>query len=111
MTRRAIARLTGRLLFLVVVAFGVILLLGLGHRAHRPVNPPLSQAEATNERSFEGMERGRGEYQDLVILAFSGGGTRAAAFAYGVLETLRDIEVSSSSGRKTTLLDEVDVIS
>jgi NTE family protein len=110
MTRRAIGRLIGKLLFLVVVAFAVILLLGLGHRAHRPVNPPLSQAQATNERSFEGMERGRGEYEDLVVLAFSGGGTRAAAFAYGVLETLRDVEVTAPSGRNARLLDEVDVI-
>ncbi len=56
------------------------------------------------------MERGRGEHEDLVILAFSGGGTRAAAFAYGVLEALRDIEVTTSTGGKTRLLDEVDVI-
>jgi len=56
------------------------------------------------------MEWNRGEHEDLVILAFSGGGTRAAAFSYGVLEALRDIEVTSSSGRKTRMLDEVDVI-
>jgi NTE family protein len=56
------------------------------------------------------MERGRGAHDDLVILAFSGGGTRAAAFAYGVLEALRDIEVTSAGGGKTRLLDEVDVI-
>jgi NTE family protein len=56
------------------------------------------------------MERGRGEREDLVILAFSGGGTRAAAFSYGVLETLRDIEVTTTSGRKTRLIDEVDLI-
>jgi NTE family protein len=56
------------------------------------------------------MEANRGEQEDLVILAFSGGGTRAAAFSYGVLEALRDIEVTTSSGRKTRLLDEVDVI-
>lgn len=57
------------------------------------------------------MERwGRGEHDDLIILAFSGGGTRAAAFSYGVLEALRDIEVITGSGGKTRLLDEVDVI-
>jgi NTE family protein len=49
-------------------------------------------------------------HEDLVILAFSGGGTRAAAFSYGVLEALRDIEVTTTSGRKTRLLDEVDLI-
>lgn len=57
------------------------------------------------------MERwGRGEHEDLLMLAFSGGGTRAAAFAYGVLEALRDIDVTPPGGRKTRLLDEVDVI-
>jgi NTE family protein len=40
----------------------------------------------------------------------SGGGTRAAAFSYGVLEALRRIEIITSSGRKVRLLDEVDVI-
>ena len=40
----------------------------------------------------------------------SGGGTRAAAFAYGVLEGLRDTPVVVR-GRSERLLDEVDVIS
>ena len=88
-----------------------IIFLVLTRGAHRPINPPLSQVRATNEQQFEGMERwSRGEHEDLVILAFSGGGTRAAAFAYGVLEALRDIEVTTASGRKTRLLDEVDLI-
>ena len=46
----------------------------------------------------------------FVILTFSGGGTRAAAFAFGVLEKLgrTTIEVG---GETRTLLQEVDVIS
>jgi NTE family protein len=36
----------------------------------------------------------------LLVLSFSGGGTRAAAFAFGVLEALRD----------SSLLEEVDVV-
>jgi NTE family protein len=97
--------------FVAVLALAVTLLLvALGRRSERPVNPPLSQTQATDEHRFEGMERGRGEHEDLVVLAFSGGGTRAAAFAYGVLETLRDIEITSTGGGKTRLLDEVDVI-
>ena len=46
----------------------------------------------------------------LVILAISGGGTRAAALGYGVLEELRRTEVTVN-GVKRRLLDEVDVIS
>ncbi len=45
-----------------------------------------------------------------VVLAFSGGGTRAAALAYGVLEALRDTRITLD-GEYQRLLDEVDVIS
>jgi NTE family protein len=47
---------------------------------------------------------------NLVMLAFSGGGTRAAAFSYGVLEFLRRTEVAAPDGRTLRLLDSVDVI-
>lgn len=46
----------------------------------------------------------------FVILAFSGGGSRAAAFSYGALEKLRDTEIVWE-GERCRLLDEVDVIS
>ena len=45
-----------------------------------------------------------------LILTFSGGGTRAAALAYGVLQELRDTKISVD-GRPGRMLDEVDVIS
>jgi NTE family protein len=48
--------------------------------------------------------------ENLVILAFSGGGTRAAAFSFGVLEFLRDTMVVGPQGNKVRLLDAVDVI-
>ena len=51
------------------------------------------------------------EAADFVfIVAFSGGGTRAAAMAYGVLEELRDTNVVID-GRESRLLDEVTHIS
>ena len=46
----------------------------------------------------------------FVVLAFSGGGTRAAAFSYGVLEKLRDTPVVIE-GRTSSLLSRVNVIS
>ena len=46
----------------------------------------------------------------LVILTFSGGGTRAASFCYGVLEKLRDTPIVWE-GKERRLLDEVDLIS
>jgi len=46
----------------------------------------------------------------LMMLGFSGGGTRAAAFSYGVLKELRDVSFEDK-GKTRRLLDEVDSIS
>ena len=46
----------------------------------------------------------------LLLMTFSGGGTRAAAMAYGVLEAFSQIEVGMA-GSSHSLLDEVDAIS
>lgn len=48
--------------------------------------------------------------ENTFVLAFSGGGTRAAAMAYGVLQALRDTQVIAN-GKHQRLLDEVDMIS
>src|SRR5262252_2454780 len=92
----------GRALAAVVIAFA------LAGCATRPVNPPIEHFEPKPYT----LERGAGytDRQNFVLLAFSGGGTRAAAFAYGALETLRDIEITTRTGRKERALDEVDVI-
>jgi NTE family protein len=45
----------------------------------------------------------------LLLLAFSGGGTRAAALSYGVLEELRRTPIVVK-GHQHSLLDEVDLI-
>ncbi|MFZ3138013.1 MAG: patatin-like phospholipase family protein [Thermodesulfovibrionales bacterium] len=46
----------------------------------------------------------------LLFVTFSGGGTRAAALSYGVLEELSKTEVVID-GKKRRLLDEIDAIS
>ncbi len=53
---------------------------------------------------------GRNSGDISLFLAFSGGGTRAAALAYGVLEELRGTRVMID-GHPQRLLDEVDTIS
>ena len=45
-----------------------------------------------------------------LVVAFSGGGTRAAAFSYGVLEKLRDTR-HMMNGEEKRLIDQIDVIS
>ncbi len=52
----------------------------------------------------------RGNSRELfVVLAFSGGGVRASAFSYGILEALRDTRITID-GKERRLLDEVDLI-
>jgi NTE family protein len=47
----------------------------------------------------------------FVVVTFSGGGKRAAAFSYGVLEALRDMKVTTPDGDEHPLIDEIDLIS
>jgi NTE family protein len=72
-----------------------------------PVNPPL---ERWSPQSLE-LQQSPDRRADLVVIvAFSGGGTRAAAFGYGVLEELRDTVVPIGGGERP-VLDEVDFVS
>ena len=68
-------------------------------------NKPVEQLPGGDQR-YDGKASG----DTLLILAFSGGGTRAAALSYGVLEELRDTHYQTN-GREIRLLDEVDEIS
>jgi NTE family protein len=59
---------------------------------------------------FENLEGGKDENKLFVCLAFSGGGTRAAALAYGAMLALRQTRIDWPR-KGETLLDEVDCIS
>jgi NTE family protein len=85
-------------------------LLVLGGCATRPVNPPITTVYPEAGYTFQTRQKHFKNQENLVILAFSGGGTRAAAFSYGVLEFLRRTEVVGPNGRTVRLLDAVDVI-
>lgn len=71
-----------------------------------PGNAPLGAALADNN-----VGREVPAYDDdvLLALAFSGGGTRAAAFSFGVLNELERTRAGSSQGK--SLLDRVDFVS
>src|SRR5271154_5843045 len=88
----------------------LVSLLTLNSCATRPVNPRIDQPETHSGYRFETRQVFRADHENLVILAFSGGGTRAAAFSYGVLETLRRTEFLGANGKRSRLLDEVDII-
>src|SRR4051794_23328368 len=79
--------------------------------ATRPVNPPITQTDPRTGYRFEVRQSmAKNNKDNLVVLAFSGGGTRAAAFSYGVLEFLRRTDVITPNGDKVRLLDSIDVI-
>ncbi len=76
-----------------------------------PPNPSLSKYEAGEGYRFDNIVPSDQNTDSLfLILAFSGGGTRAASLSYGVLEALKDTEIEWKGQRKR-LLDEVDIIS
>ena len=85
------------------------LCLFVGGCAHWPSTPRLEQVGGTGYRLADVSRPGQSD-DLLVVLAISGGGMRAAALGYGVLEELRRTEVMVH-GVKRRLLDEVDVIS
>jgi predicted acylesterase/phospholipase RssA len=58
---------------------------------------------------FANLAGGKEENKLFVCLSFSGGGTRAAALAYGAMIALRQTQIGWP--RHETLLDEVDCIS
>ena len=89
---------------------GIIFIIVAAGCAHYPVNQPLRQADPQAGYRGRNLIDPDNDDQLLLLLTFSGGGTRAAAFSYGVLETFRDTAVSIR-GRQARLLDEVDWIS
>lgn len=80
-----------------------------GCTSYFPVNAPMKTID--KEAGYRSGRRWSPERSNdvLMIVAFSGGGTRAAAFAYGVLEELEATEIEID-GRHVSVLDEVDHI-
>lgn len=67
--------------------------------------------QAPNNYSLKHYNAAHNRSDDItLVLAFSGGGSRAAALAYGVLKGLRDTTVTLD-GEHKRLVDEVDLIS
>lgn len=86
----------------------VIALLFCSACAHYPVNQPMKDSQRNAAYSLDRISLPEDADNTFVILTFSGGGTRAAALSYGVLEEMKAI---SLPGTERTLLDEADVIS
>ncbi len=76
-----------------------------------PREPGMEQAGYRYDVVDARTDPQRNDPKTLVVLAFSGGGTRAAAMAFGVLEQLRSTCITLPGRPRSRLLDEVDVIS
>jgi len=74
------------------------------------VDKPLSSWTPEVDHRFRDQMAGDRSTELLVLLAFSGGGTRAASFSYGVLKALATTEITTENGLRS-LLQEIDVIS
>jgi len=75
-----------------------------------PMNQPLTGgARNSVDRPQDANEAG-GRADMLVLVAFSGGGKRSAAFGHGVLRGMRDVPVAGRD-RASNLLAEIDQVS
>lgn len=63
-----------------------------------PQNKPTHQdSDLSQSYSYQNSVKRYNSGEVMVLVAFSGGGTRAAAFAYGVMEGMRDQPLESGS--------------
>ena len=98
----------GRIMVLGTSCFMLLIFSGCAHYAID--DKPLAQWSPASNKEIGRMVAGNRSSEVLVLVAFSGGGTRAASFAYGVLQELAETEVMTAKGSRT-LLNEIDIIS
>jgi NTE family protein len=77
--------------------------------ATRPSNAPLAQYDHGYGYRVSNWQAERGDPEFGLVVAMSGGGTRAAAFSYGILEELRRTTVPTPQG-SGRLLDNVNLV-
>lgn len=95
-----------------ISAVGIVFLSQLTGCATYGVIDNQSQTEndAPKNYSLMNYDANHSRSDDItLVLAFSGGGSRAAALSYGVLEGLRDTTITIDD-KEVKLLDEVDMI-
>ena len=92
-------------LILLVVAF-----LGAACSRFSAVDEPLDQWQPDADEVSELADNFERSPEMVVLLAFSGGGSRASALSYGVLKELAESSIPTAAG-PSTVLAEVDMIS
>ncbi len=75
-----------------------------------PINAPVTEALGGANLAADVFAQEAGS-DSLVGVTFSGGGTRAAAFSFGVLKAFAATAVTTAPARPVTLLDRIDFVS
>jgi len=93
------------------IILAILIAVVLAGCASRPINEPITQVDPkSGYRPYLLIpKRQNNDPRTLFVLSFSGGGTRAAAFSFGVLEELRRTGIVVN-GQHRKLVDEVDLI-
>ncbi len=101
----------GRAVLVRAVCLCMLALVVSGCKTRPQANAPLERYSPAYGYRYENIAPGPDNSDSLlVLLTFSGGGTRAASLAYGTLEALRDTKIEWE-GKQRRLIDEVDAIS
>ena len=108
--RSTSVRFLASLTWLLRPALRLLVFLTAGCTAHYPVNEVVDDHSLNERYGFANPRIGGVSETTLFFAAFSGGGTRAAAFSYGALEKLAATRVTADDGAEVRLLDEVDGI-
>lgn len=89
------------------IGMSAAVLFGCATIQNSPVNIPGTPPSLANKLAL-GFEEGAVADDTVIGLSFSGGGTRAAAFSYGVLTELEQMPVRGAQG---PMLDRIEFIS
>ncbi len=94
---------------LLILSAAVFIISGCG--AHTRIHNTFSEIQDQEKsHKYDKFKNLSSQGDVFLALSFSGGGTRAAAFSYGVLSELRDTKINIDN-ETIRLLDEVDHIS
>jgi NTE family protein len=91
----------------VVGVVGCVTLFACAGVSNVPINTPMTAEH--NAVASDGRPSEASEDDMLVGLAFSGGGTRAAAFSFGVLDGVSKVAINDQ-GRPVSLIDRIDFV-
>ncbi|MEZ5651583.1 MAG: patatin-like phospholipase family protein [Burkholderiaceae bacterium] len=74
-------------------------------------NEPIAAPRAASGYSVQSFAHRHKADDTIFLVAFSGGGTRAAALSYGVLQALRDTAIVNTPRVQGRMIDMIDMIS